>query len=148
EGANAFAHVVGVEEKEEVPPLVRKALHERRLVGRARSVLRHLHGERSIARNPLGKFDRRGEAVLARYNLGHQTCSAGIVALIGSPVSNRRIALDFPIACTRRWVPPAPGISPRVTSGTPNRADSPAMTISQASAISQPPPSASPRTAA
>jgi hypothetical protein len=35
EGANAFADVVGVEEKEEVPPLVRKALRERRFVGRA-----------------------------------------------------------------------------------------------------------------
>ena len=46
---HAFAHVVAVDENEEVQPLVRKALRERRFVVRARGVLRHLHGERSVA---------------------------------------------------------------------------------------------------
>ena len=45
-------------------------------------------------------------------------------------------------------MPPAPGIVPRLISGWPKRAFSAAMTMSHIIAISQPPPSAKPATAA
>ena len=47
-----------------------------------------------------------------------------------------------------RWMPPAPAISPTLGSGNPKRAVSAAMTMSQARAISKPPPAATPLTAA
>ena len=47
-----------------------------------------------------------------------------------------------------RWMPPAPAISPTRGSGSPKRAVSAAMTMSQARAISNPPPRATPLTAA
>lgn len=58
------------------------------------------------------------------------------------------IAVDLPTARINRCVPPPPGMTPSLTSGTPNLADSPATTMSQASASSQPPPKATPSTAA
>ena len=64
------------------------------------------------------------------------------------PVSARSIALLLPTARGRRWVPPAPGMMPSLTSGWPKRALSAAMIRSQAIATSQPPPSAKPATAA
>ena len=48
----------------------------------------------------------------------------------------------------RRWMPPAPAISPTRGSGRPKRALSAATTMSHASAISKPPPAATPLTAA
>ena len=58
------------------------------------------------------------------------------------------IARAFPIARVRRWVPPAPGMTPSRISGWPKLASSAATIMSQAIASSQPPPSAKPRTAA
>lgn len=42
------------------------------------------------------------------------------------PVKIISIALDLPTALTRRWVPPAPGITPNLISGWPKTAFSPA----------------------
>jgi hypothetical protein len=50
--------------------------------------------------------------------------------------------LALPTARGRRWVPPAPGMTPRLISGWPNLAVSLAMMKSHIMAISQPPPSA------
>jgi len=47
-----------------------------------------------------------------------------------------------------RCVPPAPGMSPSATSGWPNFAVSTAILMVHAIAVSQPPPSAKPLTAA
>ena len=57
-------------------------------------------------------------------------------------------ALAGPTSRGSRWVPPKPGMIPSAISGWPNEAENPAMRTSQAIAISQPPPSASPLTAA
>jgi hypothetical protein len=75
----------------------------------------------------------------------HRSASA---AVIGSPVSTIAIALDLPMARARRCVPPAPGITPRFTSGWPSLALSPATMRSSVIASSQPPPRAQPFTAA
>ncbi|MNN53420.1 hypothetical protein D3C81_1681730 [compost metagenome] len=58
------------------------------------------------------------------------------------------MALALPTARVRRWVPPMPGSTPRLISGWPNLALSPARMKSHISASSQPPPKAKPLTAA
>ncbi|MOA19988.1 hypothetical protein D3C78_1404040 [compost metagenome] len=70
------------------------------------------------------------------------------MASIMRPVSAMSMALDLPMARGRRWVPPAPGITPSLISGWPKRALSAAMMKSHIMASSQPPPSAKPDTAA
>jgi len=64
-----------------------------------------------------------------------------------SPVKVSSIALDFPIVLVSLCVPPIPGIVPRLISGYPNLAFSPAIRISHIIANSHPPPSAYPLTA-
>jgi len=64
------------------------------------------------------------------------------------PLNTRSLALDAPTRRASRCVPPPPGMMPRRISGWPNRLDVPAIRRSQASASSQPPPSATPATAA
>src|SRR5215472_13904080 len=58
------------------------------------------------------------------------------------------MATYLPAVRGQRWVPPAPGMMPRLISGCPKRAVSPATIRSHISASSQPPPSAYPLTAA
>ena len=58
------------------------------------------------------------------------------------------MASALPTARVSRWVPPAPGMTPRLISGWPNWALSLAMIMSQAMASSQPPPRQKPETAA
>ncbi len=69
-------------------------------------------------------------------------------AFTRQPVNSMRSAWNLPTARTRRWVPPAPGITPTLISGWANCADSPATIRSQCIASSQPPPRAKPLTAA
>ena len=69
-------------------------------------------------------------------------------AVIVRPVRISSIARALPIARVSRCVPPAPGMTPSLISGWPNRASSPATIMSQVIASSQPPPRANPRTAA
>jgi hypothetical protein len=57
-------------------------------------------------------------------------------------VSTISMALDLPTKRVRRWVPPEPGMTPRLISGWPNLAPSPARMKSHIMASSQPPPSA------
>ena len=64
------------------------------------------------------------------------------------PVRHMSIALDLPTARVKRCVPPAPGITPRLISGWPNLAVSAHTIRSHIIAISHPPPSAKPATAA
>jgi hypothetical protein len=52
------------------------------------------------------------------------------------------MAFALPIARGRRWVPPAPGVTPTLISGWPNLALSAAIRKSHIIASSQPPPSA------
>ena len=58
------------------------------------------------------------------------------------------MALALPTMRVRRWVPPAPGMTPSLISGWPNFALSAAMMKSHIMASSQPPPRAKPATAA
>ena len=58
------------------------------------------------------------------------------------------MALDLPTARVSRCEPPMPGSTPRLISGCPNLALSPAMMKSHIMASSQPPPRAKPETAA
>jgi len=67
---------------------------------------------------------------------------------IGAPDSIRSSAGRRPIRRAERWVPPAPGTTPRVISGRPTLALARAMRWWQASASSRPPPSAVPWMAA
>ena len=52
------------------------------------------------------------------------------------------MALDLPTKRVSRWVPPMPGMTPRLISGWPNFAVSAAMMKSHSMASSQPPPRA------
>ncbi|MNN68872.1 hypothetical protein D3C81_1846130 [compost metagenome] len=63
-------------------------------------------------------------------------------ALTMQPVSSMRSAWYLPTARSRRWVPPAPGITPTLISGWAKRAEAPATIRSQCIASSQPPPRA------
>ena len=63
-------------------------------------------------------------------------------ASIMRPVRHMSMALDLPTRRVRRWLPPAPGRTPRVISGWPNLALSAAMMMSHIMASSQPPPRA------
>src|SRR5436190_484595 len=58
------------------------------------------------------------------------------------------MALASPVSRGRSCVPPAPGMMPSVTSGSPTTASAAAMRASQPSAISKPPPNAAPEIAA
>src|SRR5215218_300065 len=69
-------------------------------------------------------------------------------AEIGSPVVFISSAFAGPTSRGSRWVPPKPGMMPRLISGWPNEAERPAIRTSQPIASSQPPPSAIPFTAA
>ena len=64
------------------------------------------------------------------------------------PVKHMSMVFALPMERARRCVPPAPGRMPSVISGWPNFAVSAAITMSHIKAISQPPPSAKPATAA
>ena len=76
--------------------------------------------------------------------------SSAAAALILRPSTISGSAARAPIIRGRRWVPPPPGSRPTVTSGWPNSAFglSAAMRRWQARAISSPPPSAVPGSAA
>src|ERR1051325_3795420 len=63
-----------------------------------------------------------------------------VFASMISPVRIISIALPSPTRRVRRWVPPPPGIMPRLISGWPSEADSLATRMSHANASSQPPP--------
>ena len=69
-------------------------------------------------------------------------------ASIGSPVTIILSAFSGPIRRGRRWVPPAPGNRPSLTSGRPTRAPATATRKWQASDSSNPPPKAVPCSAA
>ena len=67
---------------------------------------------------------------------------------MASPVRFISSALLVPTSRGSRWVPPKPGMIPRLISGWPKVADSAAIRASQAIASSHPPPKASALTAA
>src|SRR5271166_3663620 len=73
--------------------------------------------------------------------------SAARRASIRSPVSSSSSARARGIRWASSSAPPAPATSERLTSGTPNRAEAPATTRSQASSSSNPPASAQPSAA-
>ena len=63
-------------------------------------------------------------------------------APIMRPVRIMSMAFALPTARVRRWEPPMPGMTPRLISGWPNFAPSPATSTSAIMASSQPPPRA------
>ncbi len=67
--------------------------------------------------------------------------SASAASIIRA-VRTMSMAFDLPTKRVSRWVPPAPGMTPRLISGWPNLALSAAMMKSHIIASSQPPPSA------
>src|SRR5260221_6763819 len=69
-------------------------------------------------------------------------------AVICLPVNSMPMACLRGICCGKRCAPPAPAMRPTRGSGRPKRACSAAMIRSLASAISKPPPKATPFTAA
>ena len=69
-------------------------------------------------------------------------------ALILCPVKISSLALPLPTSRGRRWVPPAPGMMARRVSVSPISALCEAILMSDARAISVPPPKAMPLTAA
>ena len=73
--------------------------------------------------------------------------SAALRASTGSPVSIISKASARGIRRASSSAPPAPATSPRLTSGTPNLAEAPATTRSQASSNSKPPARAQPSAA-
>ena len=73
---------------------------------------------------------------------------AAWAAVIGSPPTIMSSALATPIRRGRRWVPPAPGRMPSLTSGWPSRAPATAQRQWQPIATSRPPPNAVPWIAA
>src|SRR5271156_5173875 len=79
------------------------------------------------------------------FTIPHLAASCAVMCLA---VNIMPIAILSGIWRGRRCTPPAPAISPTRGSGSPKRAWSAAMMMSQASAISNPPPSANPFTAA
>ena len=68
--------------------------------------------------------------------------------LTGLPVGIRRKAAIIPTNRGSRWVPPAPGTTPSITSGKPMLASARASRYRQASASSAPPPRTAPCKAA
>ena len=65
-------------------------------------------------------------------------------ASIGAPTRHSSRVAARPARRSRRWVPPKPGIRPRLISGWPSSADSLAIRRWQHIANSSPPPSANP----
>lgn len=119
-------------------------------------VSRALYTASLISRTAMGGFSAMRRA---RRSASSRQASVGTTrltrpmryassAVIGSPVSKISRARALPTRRVRRCVPPAPGMTPRFTSGWPKRAFSPAMIRSQAMASSHPPPRAYPLTAA
>src|SRR6267143_2029790 len=88
------------------------------------------------------RYRSTGTTRLTRPNRSAST------ALIGSPMRMASMARTFPADRVQRWVPPAPGMMPSLTSGCPNWAVSEATIRSHISASSHPPPKAYPLTAA
>ena len=81
------------------------------------------------------------------------TLSTSPIRSASSAATNRpekmiSLARAEPTSRASRWVPPAPGMTPRRISGCPSLAFSPTTRKSQARASSQPPPNAYPVTAA
>ena len=92
--------------------------------------------------------ERRVEQLVVRHHLVGQ---AEPVRLVGVDRLAGQVHLErLGLADSRgsRWVPPKPGMIPRLISGWPKVADSAAIRKSQAMASSQPPPKAIELTAA
>ena len=100
------------------------------------------------ARRPPGELDRLLEPRPCAATWLTKPSRSASSASMRRPVSTSSIARCLPITRASRWVPPPPGMIPSVISGWPNSAVSEATIMSQASASSQPPPSAKPETAA
>ena len=97
---------------------------------------------------PPAIFSASGESWSAGKTRETRLERSASAASIIRPVRIMSIAFDLPTARVRRWVPPAPGKTPRLISGWPNFAVSAARMKSHIIASSQPPPSAKPATAA
>ena len=98
----------------------------------------------ALGDGPAGKGDRR--RVRSPVERSRRRCRRRALAPppTGSPVTIIRNAFSGPTRRGRRWVPPAPGNRPSLTSGRPTRAAAAATRKWQASASSKPPPNAVP----
>ena len=109
-----------------------------------RGTVRQRRTGRDLPGQALGDHERGGVAA----ELVDQPEAMGVDRTEGCPV--RSICSAMPRGRRRgsRWVPPAPGRSPSLISGTPRRASSAATRRSHARASSSPPPNAAPSIAA
>jgi hypothetical protein len=148
EGARAFLGVVGgVEEGGQVlleadavgsgssAPRTMAALAVRTAIGRVGGdLLRQRHGAPSRS---------AGGTTYSTRPIASASCASTV-----RPVRIISIARGMPMRRDRRWVPPLPGIRPRLTSPNEKVAVSAANTMSHSRASSTPPPTARPFTAA
>ena len=123
-------------------PLGVKPGFEGGLVGPVDGLLDHQDGGARHRRDDLRGLHRLVEQAVEGHDAAREPAALGSSASIMRAVRQRSIAFALPATRGRRWVPPSPGGTPSLISGCPKRALSAAMTISQAIASSQPPPSA------
>ncbi len=125
----------------------------RNATNRARST-RSIRSATELARRSsrLSRTTRRANAMAsARASSASSSTtpsSNACRAAIGRPEVIRSKAASGPARRVKRWVPPAPGIRPSLTSGNPTLAVRAATRQWQANASSNPPPSAVPSIAA
>src|SRR5438128_266311 len=109
---------------------------------------RELHGERSVGKDLLQDRLRTRHQLRGRNDLVHEADAVRLLRGDRCAGKNQLQRPALPTSRGRRCVPPPPGMIPNATSGWPNFACSAAILSVQAMAVSQPPPSAKPLTAA
>ncbi len=148
EGTHALLLVVAVEQQLEGLALQRQGLVQRQ-VGAGQD---HFLDLRQRQRRQAGDLASQFEGAINAWPSAATSLTNPMARASGArtvqPVNSMRSAWNLPTARTRRWVPPAPGITPTRTSGWAKRAEAPATIRSQCIANSQPPPKAWPSTAA
>jgi hypothetical protein len=126
----------------------------RRLAAGEQSLLRQrLVAEPLVERQLGGGIDRPAKASASLTTSPSVSRSTRPMASASSALTWRAVSMmssarPWPTSRGSRWVPPAPGIRPSLTSGRPNLPRGPLTRIVHAIASSSPPPSARPSTAA
>ena len=96
-------------------------------------------GHRGLCQQLLSQGASFEKQAVVRHHAIHEAEPVGVVGIEHVPIMQISFARRRPTRRAKRWVPPAPGMMPRLTSGWLNRAVSEAMTKSQACVNSQPP---------
>src|SRR3982074_2577172 len=125
-----------------------QALGLARLRAPVHRLYRKFYGERGVGIDLLQDGFSSGDQLCTWNDLIHQPNAICLLGTDRAPDRMSCSAKPFPTKRGRRCVPPAPGMSPNLTSGCPNLASPVANRMVQAIAVSQPPPRAKPFTAA